>query len=59
MGSRARYHQRPVVAVLFELPLNICQACGATRARAHPVPQDVVRELRQMTSTDELLAPRD
>ncbi|WP_069866888.1 hypothetical protein [Streptomyces malaysiensis] len=59
MGSRARYHQRPEVAVFFELRLGICQARSTTRARAHPVPQDVVCELRQMTSTDELLAPRD
>ncbi|WPB90897.1 hypothetical protein [Streptomyces malaysiensis] len=57
--DRALYHRRPAVAVLFELPLDICQARGTTRARIHPVPQDVARELRQMTSAAEQLAPRD
>ncbi|MGA6156826.1 AAA family ATPase [Stenotrophomonas sp. NPDC087984] len=52
--ARARYYQRPAVAVLFELPLAICQARNTTRARQ--VPQDVVRELHQMTPTAEQLA---
>ncbi|MFF7348733.1 AAA family ATPase [Streptomyces antimycoticus] len=52
--ARARYYERPAVAVLFTLPLAICQARNTTRARQ--VPQDVVRELHQMTPTAEQLA---
>ncbi|MER8161729.1 AAA family ATPase [Streptomyces sp. NPDC094472] len=50
----ARYYQHPAVAVLFELPLTVCQERNAARARQ--VPQDVVRELHQMTPTAEQLA---
>ncbi|MFE5125495.1 AAA family ATPase [Streptomyces sp. NPDC056669] len=52
--ARTRYYQRPAVAVLFELPLAICQARNTARTRH--VPQDVVRELHQMTPTAEQLA---
>ncbi|MGA6159309.1 AAA family ATPase [Stenotrophomonas sp. NPDC087984] len=52
--ARTRYYQRPAMAVLFELPLDICQARNAARTRQ--VPQDVVRELHQMTPTAEQLA---
>ncbi|GAA0647842.1 hypothetical protein GCM10009548_11570 [Streptomyces malaysiensis subsp. malaysiensis] len=52
--ARARYYQRPAVAILFELPLAICLARNTVRARQ--VPQDVVRELHQMTPTAEQLA---
>ncbi|MFE1936474.1 AAA family ATPase [Streptomyces sp. NPDC059474] len=52
--ARARYYQRPAVAILFELPLDICQARNTTRARQ--VPQHVLRELHQMTPTAEQLA---
>ncbi|GAA1131432.1 AAA family ATPase [Streptomyces javensis] len=51
--ARARYYRRPAVAVLFELPLAICQARNTARARQ--VPKDVVRELHQMTPTAEQL----
>ncbi|KUL64775.1 hypothetical protein ADL28_08810 [Streptomyces violaceusniger] len=51
--ARARYYQRPAVAVLFQLPLAICQARNTARARQ--VPQDVVRELHQMNPTAEQL----
>ncbi|WP_421108281.1 AAA family ATPase [Streptomyces sp. NEAU-S77] len=52
--ARARYYQRPAVAVLFELPLATCLARNTARARQ--VPRDVVRELHQMTPTAEQLA---
>ncbi|MFD8463292.1 AAA family ATPase [Streptomyces antimycoticus] len=52
--ARARYYQRPAVAILFNLPLAICQARNTARARQ--VPKDVVRELHQMTPTAEQLA---
>ncbi|MFI0769805.1 AAA family ATPase [Streptomyces sp. NPDC021218] len=52
--ARARYYQRPAVAVLFELPLTVCQARNTARPRQ--VPQDVVRELHQMAPTAEQLA---
>lgn len=52
--ARARYYQRPAVAILFDLPLDICQARNTTRARQ--VPQDVVRELHQITPIAEQLA---
>ncbi|MGW7597092.1 AAA family ATPase [Streptomyces antimycoticus] len=52
--ARARYYQRPAVAVLFELPLADCLA--RNNARARQVPQNVVRELHQMTPTAEQLA---
>ncbi|AGP57366.1 AAA family ATPase [Streptomyces rapamycinicus] len=52
--AHARYYQRPAVAILFELPLAICQARNAARTRQ--VPQDVVRELHQTTPTAEQLA---
>ncbi|WP_458087072.1 AAA family ATPase [Streptomyces malaysiensis] len=51
--ARARYYQRPAVAILFELPLDICQA--RNNARTRQVPQDVVRELHQMTPRAEQL----
>ncbi|WP_448329983.1 AAA family ATPase [Streptomyces sp. DSM 41534] len=52
--ARARYYQRPTVAILFDLPLDICQARNTVRDRQ--VPKDVVRELHQMTPTAEQLA---
>ncbi|MFI8984747.1 AAA family ATPase [Streptomyces antimycoticus] len=52
--ARARYYQRPAVAILFNLPLAICLARNTARARQ--VPKDVVRELHQMTPTAEQLA---
>ncbi|MFE2183295.1 AAA family ATPase [Streptomyces sp. NPDC059455] len=51
--ARARYYQRPAVAILFELPLAICQARNTTRTRQ--VPQNVVHELHQMTPTAQQL----
>lgn len=52
--ARARYYQRPAVAVLFDLPLDICQARNTARTRQ--VPPDVLRELHQMAPTAEQLA---
>ncbi|MBL1117125.1 AAA family ATPase [Streptomyces sp. 110] len=52
--ARARYYQRPAVAILFDLPLDICHARNTNRARQ--VPQHVLRELHQMTPTAEQLA---
>ncbi|MBW8088493.1 AAA family ATPase [Streptomyces hygroscopicus subsp. hygroscopicus] len=52
--ARARYYQRPTVAVLFQLPLDICQKRNTARTRQ--VPQDVVRKLHQMTPSSEQLA---
>ncbi|MFE2440951.1 AAA family ATPase [Streptomyces sp. NPDC059426] len=51
--ARARYYQRPAVAILFDLPLAICQARNTARTRQ--VPKDMVRELHQMTPTAEQL----
>ncbi|MFK4265346.1 AAA family ATPase [Streptomyces milbemycinicus] len=52
--ARARYYQRPTVAILFGLPLAICHARNINRDRQ--VPQNVVRQLHQMTPTAEQLA---
>ncbi len=47
--ARARYWQRPALAVLFGVPLHICQARNAARPRQ--VPDDVLRELHQRLPT--------
>ncbi|MGQ4733369.1 AAA family ATPase [Streptomyces sp. Ju416(a)] len=53
--ARARYWQRPTLAVLFDVPLDSVQARNADRGRI--VPPDVVRDLhRLLPSTDQLAA---
>ncbi|MER6103692.1 AAA family ATPase [Streptomyces sp. NPDC001832] len=47
--ARARYWQRPTVAVLFDMPLATVEAQNAGRDRV--VPQHVVRELHQLLPT--------
>ncbi|MFF8423154.1 AAA family ATPase [Streptomyces sp. NPDC015680] len=53
--ARARYWQRPVAAVLFDVPLDVAEAQNASRERV--VPRHVVRELHQLLPTvDQLRA---
>lgn len=53
--ARARYWQRPIVAVLFDVPLATAQAQNAARERV--VPSHVLRDLHaQMPTTDQLHA---
>ncbi|MFE6727822.1 AAA family ATPase [Streptomyces californicus] len=47
--DRARHWQRPLVAVLFDVPLAIVQAQNAGRARV--VPSDVVSEFHALLPT--------
>ncbi|MFI8007936.1 AAA family ATPase [Streptomyces sp. NPDC086010] len=47
--ARARYWQRPVVAILFDTPLATVEAQNAARDRM--VPQHLVRELHQLLPT--------
>lgn len=47
--ARARYWQRPIVAVLFDTPLHTVEAQNAARTRVVPV--GVVRELHQLLPT--------
>ncbi|MEU5449985.1 AAA family ATPase [Streptomyces californicus] len=47
--DRARHWQRPLVAVLFDVPLAIVQAQNADRARV--VPSDVVSEFHALLPT--------
>ncbi|MFF8747208.1 AAA family ATPase [Streptomyces californicus] len=47
--DRARHWQRPLVAVLFDVPLAIAQAQNASRARV--VPADVVSEFHALLPT--------
>ncbi|MFI2292925.1 AAA family ATPase [Streptomyces niveus] len=47
--ARARYWQRPAVAVLFDVPLATVEAQNASRNRI--VPQHVVREFHQLLPT--------
>ncbi|MFE1335876.1 AAA family ATPase [Streptomyces microflavus] len=51
--ARARYWQRPALAVLFDVPLDIAQT--QNRARSRVVPEHVVRDLHQQLPTPELL----
>ncbi|MFC9431643.1 AAA family ATPase [Streptomyces sp. NPDC056987] len=51
--ARARYWQRPAVAVLFDVPLSTVEAQNAGRDRV--VPLHVVRELHELTPTREQL----
>jgi predicted kinase len=51
--ARARYWQRPAVAVLFDLPLHLVEAQNAGRDRV--VPLHVVRDLHQQLPTAEQL----
>lgn len=51
--ARARYWQRPIVAVLFDVPLAITEAQNASRDRV--VPGSVVREFHRMTPTADQL----
>ncbi|MFI5752541.1 AAA family ATPase [Streptomyces sp. NPDC051644] len=53
--ARARYWQRPIAAVLFDVPLATAEQQNARRSRV--VPRHVVRELHQMLPTvDQLRA---
>ncbi|MFF5147852.1 AAA family ATPase [Streptomyces sp. NPDC013157] len=53
--ARARYWQRPTVAVLFDVPLGIVEAQNAGRDRV--VPPHIVRDLHaQLPSFEQLLA---
>ena len=47
--ARARYWQRPVTAVLFDVPLHVVEAQNAARDRI--VPTHVVHELHQLLPT--------
>ncbi|MET9097162.1 AAA family ATPase [Streptomyces cyaneofuscatus] len=51
--ARARYWQRPAVAVLFDVPLDTTLA--QNRARARVVPPDVVRDLHHLLPAPEQL----
>ncbi|MFJ2109479.1 AAA family ATPase [Streptomyces microflavus] len=51
--ARARYWQRPALAVLFDVPLDVAQ--DQNRARSRVVPANVVRDLHQQLPTPELL----
>lgn len=51
--ARARYWQRPTMAVLFDVPLATVEAQNASRDRVVPV--HVVRELHELTPTREQL----
>ncbi|MFJ2629962.1 AAA family ATPase [Streptomyces sp. NPDC087532] len=51
--ARARYWQRPVAAVLFDMPLDVVEAQNASRDRV--VPRHVVRELHQLLPDPEQL----
>ncbi|MFJ7200907.1 MULTISPECIES: AAA family ATPase [unclassified Streptomyces] len=51
--ARARYWQRPAVAVLFDVPLLRVEEQNAARSRV--VPRHVVRELHQMLPDPEQL----
>ncbi|MEV7980830.1 AAA family ATPase [Streptomyces sp. NPDC086519] len=53
--ARARYWQRPTVAVLFDVPLDTVEAQNASRDRV--VPTHIVRDLHaQLPSFEQLLA---
>ncbi|MFD8956324.1 AAA family ATPase [Streptomyces caelestis] len=53
--ARARAHGRPAVAVLFTVPLAVCEARNAARART--VPPHVVRDMHaRLPTADDLLA---
>ncbi|MFD3679156.1 hypothetical protein [Streptomyces sp. NPDC058613] len=47
--ARARYWQRPAIAVLFDVPLATVEARNASRDRAVPV--HIVREYHQLLPT--------
>lgn len=51
--ARARYYQRPVQAVLFDLPLQLCQERNAARSRK--VPGGVLRRQHQQLPTADML----
>ncbi|GGZ18342.1 ATP-binding protein [Streptomyces nitrosporeus] len=51
--ARARYWQRPILAVLFDTPLATVEAQNAARDRT--VPAHVVRELHQLLPTPDQL----
>ncbi|MFK4070509.1 AAA family ATPase [Streptomyces sp. NPDC029674] len=51
--ARARYWQRPLTVVLFDVPLPVVEAQNASRDRV--VPLHVVRELHELTPTREQL----
>ncbi|WP_245238527.1 AAA family ATPase [Streptomyces sp. MZ04] len=51
--ARARYWQRPIVAVLFDVPLATAQAQNAARARV--VPSHVLHDLNAMMPTADQL----
>ncbi|MEU0002137.1 AAA family ATPase [Streptomyces microflavus] len=51
--ARARYWQRPALAVLFDVPLDVAQT--QNRARSRVVPATVVRDLHQQLPTPGLL----
>ncbi|MEV5249874.1 AAA family ATPase [Streptomyces werraensis] len=51
--ARARYWQRPIVAVLFDVPLAIAEAQNSNRDRV--VPSSVVRDLHEMLPTADQL----
>ncbi|MGW3653556.1 AAA family ATPase [Streptomyces sp. NPDC000878] len=51
--ARARYWQRPTIAVLFDVPLAMVEAQNASRDRV--VPAHVVRDLHELTPTREQL----
>ncbi|MEU9031881.1 AAA family ATPase [Streptomyces sp. NPDC048383] len=52
--ARARYWQRPIVAVLFDVPLATVEARNESRDRA-VVPVRIVREHHQLLSIPALL----
>ncbi len=53
LPARARYWQRPVAAVLFDVPLDIVETQNAARDRV--VPAEAVRDLhRQFPTTAQL-----